>query len=898
MPNGDEKYPYSFPFPPYKVQRELMDAITSAIDTRSFGLFESPTGTGKTLSVICATLSWLVDHRLDPQAHAALRSAEEHGSEEVEPQPPKAEPDWVLQHAERRAVAALQSTLDRRSRLSSLRVRRVDTRLHAGVGRRGVKAQRLGEEVLSLPRRSGPHLFAKTDGKFLLDAEHCGASSQSNNELESEDEHCMLDNAPQVSSEADEDAPDTAPRLRLVFATRTHTQLSQFVTEFRKTCFASAAEDPPTLNGGSRGLTRAQLSLSVMLFGSRKVMCINDAVQTLPTASAVSERCRELTAGNARTNESATRKRALGKDASKCCFKDSTVEKAMRDMILVRAHDVEELAETGRELQGCPYFATRAAISTGAVDVLGVPYSAILHAQTRESLGITIDSQTVVVFDEGHNVVDAVNEIHSASLSRVALEATRGALKAYRQRYEARLSPQNLFSVNQILSAVDGLLALLASRKVPPDVFNERSSGPNASGAPAPRVLSPSSLIFEAGIDNLNLFQLSAFIRTTRLRQKLCGFVDSGLSDDVSGVDETAMEENSRMPTSATSKDASDVEKTRRRSRHGIASFESFLIALSSDTRSGRIALYPGGETDPADCDSGRMKYFILDPGDQFSSMMSGARAVILVGGTLSPRDALKHSLFAGLSKNRKIVEFECDHVIPSSSLTAMVCATGPSNLKLEFTRHTRSDLRVVDELGNMLLRVATSSPGGIVLFFASYSYMSFVSSRWADSGTSTKLESVKPLFQEERGHVGIFDSYSDAVRRDHRRGAILLSVLGGRLSEGINFSDELGRVVMVVGMPFANATDIETREILSNLPDARRRSEYLENACMTIVNQAIGRAIRHRSDYAAIILCDRRYARPGTEAKLPKFVRQSLLRDRTFDSNHRNVKLFFAGHL
>lgn len=58
----------NFPFPPYDIQVNYMEKVLECLQDRKNGVLESPTGTGKTLSLLCATLAWLEVKKAQVQA--------------------------------------------------------------------------------------------------------------------------------------------------------------------------------------------------------------------------------------------------------------------------------------------------------------------------------------------------------------------------------------------------------------------------------------------------------------------------------------------------------------------------------------------------------------------------------------------------------------------------------------------------------------------------------------------------------------------------------------------------------------------------------------------------------------------------------------------------------------
>lgn len=71
-----------------------------------------------------------------------------------------------------------------------------------------------------------------------------------------------------------------------------------------------------------------------------------------------------------------------------------------RDQILASPKDIEDLAEAGRLVNTCPYFASRKAIPQA--ELVTLPYNLLLQKSAREALGIDLKDQ-VVIIDEAHS---------------------------------------------------------------------------------------------------------------------------------------------------------------------------------------------------------------------------------------------------------------------------------------------------------------------------------------------------------------------------------------------------------------------------------------------------------------------------------------------------------------
>ena len=61
--------------------------------------------------------------------------------------------------------------------------------------------------------------------------------------------------------------------------------------------------------------------------------------------------------------------------------------------------------------------------------------------------------------------------------------------------------------------------------------------------------------------------------------------------------------------------------------------------------------------------------------------------------------------------------------------------------------------------------------------------------------------------------------------------------MIGGRLSEGINFSDDLARTLIIAGLPYANNQTVQMKERIQfwdkNDIATFKGAQYYENMCI-----------------------------------------------------------------
>ncbi|KAK0150548.1 Regulator of telomere elongation helicase 1 [Merluccius polli] len=776
----------NFPFTPYECQNDYMSKVIECLQQKVNGVLESPTGTGKTLCLLCATLAWR-DHFKDT-----------------------------------------------------------------------ISARKIAE------RLKGAELFPDTVASWGTAATDGDGTTYYT------------------------DIP------KIIYASRTHSQLSQVINELKNTSYRP----------------------KVCVLGSREQMCIHPEVMRQESNHVKVHMCKAKVASRS------------------CVFYNNLEEKSTDKELVNTIMDVEDLVKAGVKQRFCPYYLSRT-LKTQA-DIIFMPYNYLLDPKSRRAQNIDLKG-AVIIFDEAHNVEKMCEESTSFDLTPYdltsAIEVVNNVLMEQAKEASSGEPVADNFGSGSLSSEMLlDLEAVIDSYEV------SSEKGLTKPGSFIFELFQKVNLTFRtkhAMADALEQIisyvtgKTGIFMNTSGLQKLVeilqlvfCGEPEEGNNEKRMQANTSQFKVHIHKDTSSyKNRQKTDVWASSSSKKQGtwtawgqksglaIGTFQSHpsQICILVDRYYEYVCLTGCFFLCLSDPLGNILSYWCFSPGFSMQDLVhQGVRSIILTSGTLSPLLSFTAEMQIPFP-----VALENSHVIQRDQIFVGVVDQGPDGVQLSSAFDRRFVPENMASLGNTVANFGRVVPHGLLVFFPSYPVMDKTLDFWKENGHAQRIENMKPMFVEPRGKSNfndvrkvVIEGYYNQVNDTKSKGGSFFAVCRGKASEGLDFSDNFGRAVIITGLPFPPKMDPRVILKMQFLDETSRKklpgvkclsgSEWYRQQASRAVNQAIGRVIRHKEDYGAIFLCDRRFKNIDAQAQLPSWLRPHVRRYENFGNLVRDVTQFF----
>ncbi len=263
-----------------------------------------------------------------------------------------------------------------------------------------------------------------------------------------------------------------------------------------------------------------------------------------------------------------------------------------------------------------------------------------------------------------------------------------------------------------------------------------------------------------------------------------------------------------------------------------------------------------------------KISYKLLDPSILSAPVFKGLHSSIIMSGTLHPVTMYRDLL--GLEPERTVTG---NYPSPFPKENRSVTVT--PNLTSLYAKRTEG---MYNAYAKNIVSIADRLPGNMAVFFPSYAFLQKVEEGIGHWKGKELLQEKSRMKKEEKTAL-----LEELKFKKGKGGAILLGVLGGSLSEGIDFKNNLLHSVVVVGLPLSppSLENQALKDYYSDKFGPKLGFEYsIIYPALNKVLQAAGRCIRSEKDKAIIFLMDSRYAQERYSKCLPKGFDYNVSRD------------------
>ncbi|OCL11397.1 DNA repair helicase [Glonium stellatum] len=589
---------------------------------------------------------------------------------------------------------------------------------------------------------------------------------------------------------------------------------------------------------------------------SRKNLCLHPSVKREKSGSVVDARCRSLTAGFVKE------KKERGEDVEVCVYHDNLDLLEPHNLIPPGVWTLDGLLKYGEQQKLCPYFTARRMMPF--CNVIIYSYHYLLDPKIAERVSKELSKDCIVVFDEAHNIDNVCIESLSIDLTEDSLrKATRGVNNLDRKITEMKSTDAEKLQ-NEYAKLVEGLREADEARNE--DAF---MSNPTL----------PDDLLKEAVPGNIRRAEhfvafLKRFIEYLKTRMKVLHVISETPPSFLNHLKELTFIE--RKPLRFCAERLTSLVRTLE-----LTNIEDYQPLQEVATFATLIATYETGfllilepfESETATVPNPILHFTCLDAAIAIQPVFDRFSSVIITSGTMSPLDMYPKMLNFGT-----VIQKSYTMTLARKSFLPMVVTRGSDQGVVSSGFQIRNDPSVVRNYGNLLTEFCKLTPDGVVVFFPSYLYMESIISMWQGMGILDVVWKYKLILVEtpDSQETSLaLETYRTAC--NNGRGAVLLCVARGKVSEGIDFDHHYGRTVLCIGVPFQYTESRILKARLEFLRETYRikENEFLSFDAMRHAAQCLGRVLRGKDDYGIMVLADKRFQKKRSQ--LPKWIQQAL---------------------
>lgn len=593
---------------------------------------------------------------------------------------------------------------------------------------------------------------------------------------------------------------------------------------------------------------------------SRKNLCLHPVVSKEKKGTIVDEKCRRMTSGIAKKKIQEGGEEAEGQ--SLCDFHENLYELEPDNLVPPGVYSFDALTSYCKEQKTCPYFTVRRMIPF--CNIIIYSYHYLLDPKISERVSRELSKDSIIIFDEAHNIDNVCIESLSLDLTSDMLKKASKGANSLSKRIEDVKKTDSKKLQDEYEKLVEGLSAA--------DIIN------NEREIMETPVLTE-DLLKEAIPGNIRRAEhfvafLKRFIEYLKTRMKVLHVISETPASFLQHIKQLTFID--RKPLRFCSERLSLLVRTLE-----IQDLEAYSALKDVSTFATLVSTYEEGfalilepyEMENSTVPNPILRFTCLDASIAIKPIFEKFSSVIITSGTISPLD-----MYPRMLNFDTVIQESYTMTLSKRSFLPMIVTKGSDQVAISSRFEIRNDPSIVRNYGSLLIEFAKITPDGLVVFFPSYLYMESIISMWQTMGILDEVWKYKLILVETpdaQETALALETYRTAC--SNGRGAVLLSVARGKVSEGIDFDHHYGRTVLMIGIPFQYT---ESRILKARLEFLRdhyqiRENDFLSFDAMRHAAQCLGRVLRGKDDYGIMVLADRRFARK--KSQLPKWIAQAL---------------------